>query len=114
MVLATLAVALVMVALVMYENPAKFTLFGFLMPKLRTKYVCQQCGGEQSKWVGKCPDCGAWNTLEEVAEMPQSPAQQRRQSALAGSTALAQGTVSPIILPQVQPLAQERIQVGYA
>src|SRR6266568_6033556 len=30
----------------------------FLMPKTRTKYICQQCGGEQSKWVGKCPDCG--------------------------------------------------------
>lgn len=84
------------------------------MPKLRTKYVCQQCGGEQNKWVGKCPDCGAWNTLEEVAEMPQSPAQQRRQAALSGSSALAQGTVTPVILPQIQPLAQERIQVGYA
>src|SRR5579863_5983049 len=83
------------------------------MPKLHTKYVCQQCGGEQSKWVGKCPDCGAWNTLEEVAEMPQSPAQQRRQSALAGSSSLAQGTVTPVILPQVQPLAQERVPVGY-
>ena len=50
------------------------------MPKLRTKFLCQQCGAEQSKWVGKCPDCGAWNSLEEVADLPQSPAQQRRQS----------------------------------
>jgi DNA repair protein RadA/Sms len=84
------------------------------MPKLRTKFVCQQCGGEQSKWVGKCPDCGEWNTLEEVTEAPQSPAQQRRQAVLAGSSSLAQGSVTPVVLPQVQPLAQERIQVGYA
>ena len=49
------------------------------MPKTRTKYICQQCGGEQNKWVGKCPDCGSWNTMEEVTELPQSPAQQRRR-----------------------------------
>lgn len=83
------------------------------MTKLRIKYVCQQCGGEQSKWVGKCPDCGAWNTLEEVAEAQQSPAQQRRQATLAGSSSLAQGSVLPVVLPDIQPLAQERIQVGY-
>lgn len=86
------------------------------MSKLRTKYVCQQCGGEQNKWVGKCPDCGAWNTFEEVtvSEPAQSQAQQRRQAMLAGSTSLAQGAVTPIALTQIEPLAQERVSVGYA
>ena len=83
------------------------------MPKTRTKYVCQQCGGEQTKWMGKCPDCGAWNTLEEVAEIPQSQAQQRRQISL-GNSSVAQGTRVPLVLPQIKPLAQERISVGYA
>src|SRR5579884_1738177 len=83
------------------------------MAKLRTKYVCQQCGSEQSKWMGKCPDCGAWNTLEEVTELPQSPAQQRRQ-ALLGTSAIAQGTSMPVVLPNIKPLAQERISVGYS
>src|SRR6266567_3819179 len=82
------------------------------MAKLRTKYICQQCGGEQSKWMGKCPDCGAWNTLEEVVDAPQSPAQQRRQS-LTGNGNLAQGTLVPIALPQIKPLAQPRVSVGY-
>src|SRR5438874_11250380 len=82
------------------------------MPKLRTKFLCQQCGAEQSKWVGKCPDCGAWNTLEEVAELPQSPAQQRRQ-ALLGTSTIAQGTQTPLTLPDIKPLAQERISAGY-
>src|SRR5216683_2001024 len=82
------------------------------MAKLRTKYICQQCGGEQSKWVGKCPDCGAWNTFEEVAELPQSPAQQRRQILL-GSSSIAQGTQIPLILPDIKPFAQARISVGY-
>jgi DNA repair protein RadA/Sms len=82
------------------------------MPKTRTKYVCQQCGGEQSKWMGKCPDCGSWNTLEEVVEVPQSPNQQRRQTLL-GTSAVAQGTQIPLVLPEIKPLAQERISVGY-
>src|SRR5437773_1049798 len=82
------------------------------MPKLRTKFLCQQCGAEQSKWVGKCPDCGAWNTLEEVADLPQSPTQQRRQSLL-GSSSIAQGTQIPLNLPEIKPLAQARISVGY-
>src|SRR5256886_7392305 len=85
----------------------------FHMPKTRTKYICQQCGGEQSKWVGKCPDCGAWNTMEEVADFPHSPVQQRRQ-ALLGTSSIAQGTQFPLVLPDIKPLAQQRISVGYS
>jgi len=82
------------------------------MAKLRTKFLCQQCGAEQSKWVGKCPDCGAWNSLEEVADLPQTPSQQRRQSLL-GSSSIAQGTQFPLNLPEIKPFAQARISVGY-
>jgi len=39
------------------------------MSKLRSKYVCSECGYESSGWLGKCPSCLSWNTLiEEVAE----------------------------------------------
>ncbi|MDQ2714367.1 MAG: DNA repair protein RadA [Chloroflexota bacterium] len=85
------------------------------MAKLRTKYVCQQCGGEQSKWMGKCPDCGTWNTLEEVTEVPQSAAQQRRSSLSASTnSSLVRGTQMPVLLPDIKPLPQERVSVGYA
>ena len=33
--------------------------------KIKTKYVCSACGYETAKWMGKCPSCNAWNTLEE-------------------------------------------------
>jgi DNA repair protein RadA/Sms len=82
------------------------------MAKVRTKYICQQCGGEHSKWMGKCPDCGSWNTLEEVTEVPQSPVQQRRQ-ALLGNIQLTQGTQTPLTLPHIKPLPHTRISVGY-
>lgn len=36
------------------------------MAKNKTVYVCRECGGEASKWMGKCPYCNEWNTFEEV------------------------------------------------
>ena len=33
--------------------------------KIKTEYVCTECGNITSKWFGKCPGCGEWNTLEE-------------------------------------------------
>lgn len=39
------------------------------MAKLKTKFVCQQCGTSYSKWAGRCDNCGQWNTLvEEVVQ----------------------------------------------
>lgn len=35
-------------------------------PKSRATFVCQQCGSEQPKWTGRCPDCGEWNTFIEM------------------------------------------------
>jgi DNA repair protein RadA/Sms len=35
------------------------------MSKVRTVFVCQACGFESSKWLGRCPDCGEWNSLVE-------------------------------------------------
>lgn len=35
------------------------------MAKTRTQFVCRSCGALQTKWFGKCPDCGAWDSLEE-------------------------------------------------
>ena len=35
------------------------------MAKKISKYVCQECGAESVKWLGRCPSCGQWNTLVE-------------------------------------------------
>jgi DNA repair protein RadA/Sms len=35
------------------------------MAKTRTSYVCRSCGAVQSRWMGKCPACGGWDSLEE-------------------------------------------------
>ena len=40
------------------------------MAKTKTVFYCTACGNETPKWQGKCPGCGAWNTLEEHIERP--------------------------------------------
>lgn len=62
--------------------------------------------------MGKCPDCGTWNTLEEVVETAPTPAQQRRQTLL-GPSSSHQNAIGPITLPDIKPLAQSRVSVGY-
>jgi len=52
------------------------------MAKEKSLYVCSDCGGSSPKWLGKCPHCGAWNTLvESVAET--AAAGRHRYAALA-------------------------------
>lgn len=71
--------------------------------KLKTVYVCSECGFEAPKWTGKCPSCGAWNSMnEEVVEA--NPA------AKTGVTALKEVTVKK--LSEVGPDAEKRILTG--
>ena len=34
-------------------------------PKTKVVYICSECSYQTPKWCGKCPECGAWNTMEE-------------------------------------------------
>ena len=38
------------------------------MKGLKTFYVCSECEYKTSKWMGKCPNCGAWNSFVEDVE----------------------------------------------
>jgi len=44
------------------------------MARVKTHFLCRSCGGVQSRWMGKCPDCGAWDSLEKFAERTESDA----------------------------------------
>ncbi|NER50652.1 MAG: hypothetical protein F6J92_29080, partial [Symploca sp. SIO1A3] len=35
------------------------------MPKSKSLYICNACGAESPQWYGKCPSCGAWDSLKE-------------------------------------------------
>ena len=51
------------------------------MPKLRTKFVCQQCSYEAPRWSGRCPQCSEWNSLVETVEQPSRASPQRSRQA---------------------------------
>src|SRR5690606_3329086 len=53
------------------------------MAKARSTYVCSECGGVSAKWLGKCPHCGAWNSMTESLA---AAAPTHRYAPLAGST----------------------------
>ena len=60
------------------------------MAKSRVVFVCQDCGSEQSKWIGQCPDCLAWNTLVQFSQPAGTTAVRAaagRRAGYAGETA---------------------------
>lgn len=38
------------------------------MPRPKTYYICSECGYKSAKWMGRCLNCGAWNTFQELDE----------------------------------------------
>ncbi|OZA86664.1 MAG: DNA repair protein RadA, partial [Burkholderiales bacterium 34-67-9] len=65
------------------------------MAKDKSHYSCQQCGGTTPRWLGKCPHCGAWNSLLETAPEPQTAGKNRLSAA--GPTGLvAAAELAPI------------------
>lgn len=61
---------------------------GYFVPKEKTLFACTACGHEASKWLGRCPACGAWNTMEEVAQKPAVMEKPLKQRPGTGSQAL--------------------------
>ncbi len=59
------------------------------MAKQRSFYQCTQCGYECAKWMGKCPNCGSWNTLEE--HLPAEAAPAHRSAMGSGASGAAPG-----------------------
>jgi DNA repair protein RadA/Sms len=75
----------------------------------KTLYTCRECGGTSAKWLGQCPHCKAWNTLEESVAEPAGGAGKNRFQALARSQPVA--TLSEIEAADVErtPTGQEEL-----
>ena len=56
------------------------------MAKAKTVFYCTNCGNETPRWQGKCPACGAWNTIEEHIEKPAAAAGSRAKSSPVGQS----------------------------
>ncbi|MBV9852191.1 MAG: DNA repair protein RadA [Armatimonadetes bacterium] len=80
---------------------------------VQTRFVCRQCGYESAKWLGRCPGCGEWGTLEEtvtVAAPPRGLTNARGNGALSSSWV---GAGKPQRLSDVPSGgAERRVQTG--
>ena len=66
--------------------------------KLKTVYVCSNCGETSPRWMGRCPSCGEWNTMAEdvVVPEPKSAARKAAGARPAGVTSLMADRLSSI------------------
>jgi len=60
------------------------------MAKEKTIYTCSACGAVTPRWLGKCPACGAWNTLEESVAASHAASKNRLSASSPGRAGLAQ------------------------
>jgi len=77
----------------------------------RTLFVCQECGAQSPKWMGRCADCGAWNTLveEQVHEPVAAPAlpSQARYALGAGGSARLYADIQMADAPRLRTGIEE-------
>ena len=83
------------------------------MAKDKTMYVCENCGQESPKWVGKCPACGQWNTFKEIRVSSESgtmAARSAAQSVRSGGS--VSGKNHPQLLRDISAKDEPRISTG--
>jgi DNA repair protein RadA/Sms len=75
--------------------------------KTKTVFSCQECGAQSQKWLGRCPECGAWNTLveERAAEAPAAPSEVAKRYSLAA-------TAGPQLYAEIDTVVAERLTTG--
>ncbi|WP_407383264.1 DNA repair protein RadA [Ruminococcus sp.] len=74
------------------------------MAKIKSVYICSECGYESPKWYGKCPSCGEWNTMNEEIKDTSKPAAAGRSH----STAYA----PPVAIHDISTTDEIRYQTG--
>lgn len=72
------------------------------MPKTKYRFVCQNCGYMAAKWLGRCPECGAWDTLVEEAVV--APAKNKSYMP-AAKEKLKPHTIASVVKTKVERLA---------
>jgi len=74
--------------------------------KASTFFVCQECGYEAPQWLGKCPECGEWNTLKEFKTS-------KGTTSFSKTSISSDKTLSPKKLGEVKYEEKERLKTGF-
>ena len=78
------------------------------MAKLKTKYKCRSCGYISASYLGRCPNCGAWNQFEKETEAVQNRSTKGSPSRLIKKTGISE----PVKLENVKAEKEERVQTS--
>ena len=73
-----------------------------------TVYVCQNCGRQSPKWLGKCPDCGGWNSMVEERARPSAAA----SKGMAARGGFRQREVKPVRFGEIESQDDARVSSG--
>jgi DNA repair protein RadA/Sms len=79
--------------------------------KSSTVYACQECGAQSPKWLGRCPECQAWNSLVEETAVP-ATAGAGAAAASAGSRYALAGTAGPRLYEDIDTVVSTRLTTG--
>src|SRR5689334_8850341 len=79
------------------------------MAKSVVSYVCQECGYTSAQWLGKCPECGNWNSFKEFREAKIAGSGR----VTSGQSVLANIDVIPKTLKQIGTQQFERLETGF-
>ena len=74
------------------------------MAKIKSVYICSECGYESPKWYGKCPSCGEWNTMNEEVRDTAKPA--------AKSSVTAASYAPPVQVKEISTTDEIRYKTG--
>ncbi len=77
--------------------------------KIKSMYVCSECGWESSKWVGKCQGCGSWNTMQEEIR---NTAAKSTASSKTGIVSLQGVYAPPVAMRDIDTKNEERYKTN--
>ena len=80
------------------------------MAKTKTVYVCSECGQESVKWIGKCPNCGQWNTFKEF-HIPVEGNKSGAAASIPVTSAAAKRKNAPLRLNEIPDADEPRIDL---
>jgi len=81
------------------------------MAKDKIAYVCENCGQESAKWIGKCPSCGRWNTFKEIRISSDTGQMAARSAAGAVRVSGNKSLVTPLRLHEIPTRLEARIDM---
>src|SRR5579871_7935 len=88
------------------------------MARFQTRYICQTCGYESAKWMGKCPECDAWDSFVEEVSLKEKPGAVGKSGLSlgggggSGRAIVPTGVGLPTPITEVEMAAQERLSSG--